>query len=64
MKRRQSSKEFVLFPICHVMDDVIGDPVVFVCITDDMVVKTRLPGKGQLQSVGVFGDGRFVRTDY
>lgn len=54
---------FIFLPIGRVMDDVIGYILKGFIITDDDVVKTRLPFKFTPQSVDVVGNGRFVGTD-
>ncbi len=52
--------EFVFTPIFWVVDDVIGNALVFCIIAYDVVVETYMPSVGQFQAVGVFGYGRFV----
>lgn len=54
---------FIFLPIGRVMDDVIGYILKGFIITDDDVVKTRLPFKFTSQPVDVVGNGRFVGTD-
>lgn len=51
---------FIFLPIGRIMDDVIGYILKGFIITDDDVVKTRLPFKFTSQPVDVVGNGRFV----
>jgi len=43
--------------------DVGGNPLIFCIRPNDAIVKFRLPCMFQAQTIGVFGNGRFVRTD-
>jgi len=43
-----------------VADDIIRNALVFRIIADDVVMKKGLPTIFKSQSVGVFGNGRFV----
>lgn len=43
---------FVVFPAGGVVDDVIADSIQLRFIADDMIVKTRLPGKFEVSGLG------------
>ena len=51
--------EFILFPICNIVFDVICNTIHFVIVSNNMVMKTSLPCKIDAVFVGVTGDGLF-----
>ena len=55
--------EFIIVPIFRIINNVIPDALVRFIITDDMVVKSGLPGKIKPHAIGMFGYRRFVRTN-
>lgn len=59
-----SINKFIFLPIRSIVVDVIGYFLKWFVIADDMVVKTGLPFKFKTQTVGVFGNGRFIGTEW
>ena len=45
--------EFVICPIFWVVDNIVTDVFKFIFITDNMIIKTRLPCKLKSQTMGV-----------
>ena len=52
-----------VFPICHVVVNVLGDAVQFRGVADNMVVKPGLPDKGDVFLMGEFRHGGFEIAD-
>ena len=54
--------EFILFPICDIVFNVIRNTIHFVIVANNMVVETSLPCEIDVFFVGVTGDGLFELT--
>ena len=48
--------EFIVFPICHIVFDIIRNAVHFEGVANDMVVETGLPGEIEGVLVGETGN--------
>lgn len=55
--------EFVFFPICHVVFNIICNAVHFIVIANNMVMETGLPCKFDVVFVGKTGNGLFELTN-
>ena len=55
--------EFILFPICNIVFDVICNTIHFVIVANDMVVETGLPGKYNVFFIGKTCNGLFELSD-
>ncbi len=56
-------KMIIMFPIDRVIGDIVPDAVQFLFIPDDMIVKTGLPGEGDIVQCGIFFDPGFESAD-
>ena len=55
--------EFIIFPICHVVFDIICNAVHFRRVSNDVVVETGLPGEINGVLIGVTGDSLFESSN-